>query len=223
MTVEGPSLGFPNRSRDRRVPPKTTSKTARRRATARMPFVMLPEAEGKRKKAGSPANLPSRLSGLGSSGGHPVSVRDLERYPRKGRSFGKRNGVFVIFRETDGLTVFERSAALENVGGRRRDERPKLARIGSFGVQDLDLAVPERFRPVGVGAQPSVVRVDTYFPSSKTCSQCGYKRDELDLSVRSWTCPKCGAHLDRDVNAEVNLKAEGIRMLRANGPVVLRA
>lgn len=68
-----------------------------------------------------------------------------------------------------------------------------------------------------------VVRVDTYFPSSKTCSQCGYKRDELDLSVRSWTCPKCGAHLDRDVNAAVNLKAEGIRMLRANGPVVLRA
>lgn len=68
-----------------------------------------------------------------------------------------------------------------------------------------------------------VVHVDTYFPSSKTCSQCGYKRDELDLSVRSWTCPKCGAHLDRDVNAAVNLKAEGIRMLRANGLVVLRA
>ncbi|WP_408646499.1 zinc ribbon domain-containing protein [Sutterella megalosphaeroides] len=38
-----------------------------------------------------------------------------------------------------------------------------------------------------------VVHVDTYFPSSKTCSQCGYKRDELDLSVRSWTCPKCSA------------------------------
>lgn len=185
-----------------------------------MPFVMLPKAEGKRKKAGSLANLPSRLSGLGSSGGHPVSVRDLERYPRESRPFGKRNGAFVIFRETDGLTVFERSVALENVGGRRRDERPKLARIGSFGVQDLDLAVPERFRPVGVGAQLSVVRVDTYFPSSKTCSQCGYK---LDLSVRSWTFPKCGAHLDRDVNAAVNLKAEGIRMLRANGPVVLRA
>lgn len=68
-----------------------------------------------------------------------------------------------------------------------------------------------------------VVHVDTYFPSSKTCSQCGHKRDELDLSVRSWTCPKCGAHLDRDVNAAVNLKAEGIRMLRANGLVVLRA
>lgn len=68
-----------------------------------------------------------------------------------------------------------------------------------------------------------VARVDTYFPSSKTCSQCGFKRDELDLSVRSWTCPKCGAHLDRDVNAAANLKAEGIRMLRANGLVVLRA
>ncbi|HIU84318.1 MAG TPA: transposase, partial [Candidatus Aphodousia gallistercoris] len=60
-------------------------------------------------------------------------------------------------------------------------------------------------------------------PSSKTCSHCGYKRESLELSVRSWTCPKCGAHHDRDVNAALNIKAEGIRMLRANGLVVLRA
>lgn len=212
MAVEGPESSAENNVKNRAQ--ESDCENAVRHASG---------SGGQKKEGRFAANLPSRLSGLGSSGGHPVPVRDLERHPRESRPFGKRNGVFVIFRETDGLTVFERSAALENVGGRRRDERPKLARIGSFGVQDLDLAVPERFRPVGVGAQPSVVRVDTYFPSSKTCSQCGYKRDELDLSVRSWTCPKCGAHLDRDVNAEVNLKAEGIRMLRANGPVVLRA
>ena len=68
-----------------------------------------------------------------------------------------------------------------------------------------------------------VARIDTYYPSSKTCSHCGYKRESLELSVRSWTCPKCGAHHDRDVNAALNIKAEGIRMLRANGLVVLRA
>lgn len=47
------SDGYSNRSRGRGIPRKTTSKTASRRATARMPFVMLPEAEGKREKAGS--------------------------------------------------------------------------------------------------------------------------------------------------------------------------
>ena len=68
-----------------------------------------------------------------------------------------------------------------------------------------------------------VARIDTFYPSSKTCSHCGCKLESLDLSVRSWTCPKCGAHHDRDENAALNIKAEGIRMLRANGLVVLRA
>ncbi len=68
-----------------------------------------------------------------------------------------------------------------------------------------------------------VVRVDAWYPSSKKCSKCGFKRGELKLSVRSWTCPQCGARHDRDENAAANLKAEGIRMLRANGLVVLRA
>ena len=68
-----------------------------------------------------------------------------------------------------------------------------------------------------------VARIDAFYPSSKTCSHCGHKREVLDLSVRSWTCPKCGARHDRDENAALNIKAESIRMLRANGLVVLRA
>ena len=51
-----------------------------------------------------------------------------------------------------------------------------------------------------------VVMADRWFASSKTCSDCGWKLEELLLSVRSWTCPNCGAEHERDVNAAKNLK-----------------
>jgi putative transposase len=51
-----------------------------------------------------------------------------------------------------------------------------------------------------------VVVADRFYPSSKTCSCCGHKLETLPLAVREWTCPACGTHHDRDVNAAVNLK-----------------
>jgi putative transposase len=50
------------------------------------------------------------------------------------------------------------------------------------------------------------VVVDRWYPSSKTCSSCGYKLEQLALAVRGWTCPSCGTNHDRDVNAAINLK-----------------
>ena len=58
-----------------------------------------------------------------------------------------------------------------------------------------------------------VVVVDRWFPSSKGCGKCGHKLDELRLDVRTWTCPKCGAIHDRDVNAAQNIVAAGMRQL----------
>jgi len=51
-----------------------------------------------------------------------------------------------------------------------------------------------------------VVVADRFYASSKTCSVCGHKLDDLPLSVRQWTCPDCGVVHDRDVNAAINLK-----------------
>ena len=59
-----------------------------------------------------------------------------------------------------------------------------------------------------------LVKVDRYFPSSKLCSACGHKLQELKLSVRSWRCPECGALHDRDENAAINIETEGLRILR---------
>ena len=44
-------------------------------------------------------------------------------------------------------------------------------------------------------------QIDPFAPSSKRCSQCGYKLDSLSLSTRHWTCPDCGTEHDRDINA----------------------
>jgi putative transposase len=51
-----------------------------------------------------------------------------------------------------------------------------------------------------------IVVADRFFASSKTCSACRHKLDDLPLSLRQWTCPDCGAVHDRDVNAAINLK-----------------
>lgn len=59
----------------------------------------------------------------------------------------------------------------------------------------------------------SFVKIGRFYPSSKTCSACGHRLDTLPLSVRSWDCPACGAHHDRDVNAARNILTEGKRIL----------
>ena len=59
----------------------------------------------------------------------------------------------------------------------------------------------------------SLVKIGRFYPSSKTCSVCGHRLDALSLSVRSWDCPACGAHHDRDVNAARNILTEGKRIL----------
>lgn len=60
-----------------------------------------------------------------------------------------------------------------------------------------------------------VVFIDRFYPSSKTCSVCGYKKRDLRLSDREWACPKCGTKHDRDINAAVNILLYGQRMLTA--------
>lgn len=61
----------------------------------------------------------------------------------------------------------------------------------------------------------SLVKINRFFPSSKTCSVCGHKASKMPLNVREWKCPICGCLHDRDVNAAQNILAEGLRLLNA--------
>ncbi|HEY9612048.1 zinc ribbon domain-containing protein, partial [Allocoleopsis sp.] len=62
-----------------------------------------------------------------------------------------------------------------------------------------------------------LVEIDRLFPSSKKCSCCTHVVDELPLDIREWDCPCCGAHHDRDGNASLNIRNEGIRILSMGG------
>lgn len=60
-----------------------------------------------------------------------------------------------------------------------------------------------------------LVKVDKWFASSKTCSRCGYKHKELQMSDRMYVCPHCGSVMDRDHQAAIDIDREGMRMLIA--------
>lgn len=87
-----------------------------------------------------------------------------------------------------------------NVKGMMRNRH--LAR----SIADASWAEMKRqlaYKTVWYGSR--LVLADRWFPSSKTCHDCGYVMDKLPLSVREWTCPNCGVVHDRDENASQNL------------------
>lgn len=63
----------------------------------------------------------------------------------------------------------------------------------------------------------SFVKIDRFFPSSKTCSSCGWIKQDLTLSTREWTCESCGEVHDRDENAAKNILKQGINILSGCG------
>lgn len=67
----------------------------------------------------------------------------------------------------------------------------------------------------------TLVKIDRFFPSTKTCSHCGSTGHSLPLSVRAWVCPDCGADHDRDVNAAVNIRTAGLAGIACGGGISL--
>jgi len=95
-----------------------------------------------------------------------------------------------------------RTIAIEdlNVAGPLKNKRLSrhIADVG-WGTFRVRLEANAKLR----GA--TIVKANPFEPTSKKCHVCGYVLPQLSLSVREWTCPMCGAHHDRDVNAAKNL------------------
>ena len=73
----------------------------------------------------------------------------------------------------------------------------------------------EILKSKAIANDKQVVLIDKFYPSSKTCSRCGYKNQDLKLSDRHWRCPECGENHDRDLNAAINILREGQRISAA--------
>lgn len=104
---------------------------------------------------------------------------------------------------TSDLTRRFSAIVLEDLNVRGMVRNRHLARaVSDMGFAELRRQV--EYKAAKRGGE--VIFADRFYPSSKTCSACGHVLDVLPLAVREWTCPDCGAHHDRDLNAAVNLK-----------------
>ena len=92
--------------------------------------------------------------------------------------------------------------ALENLNVRGMVKNHNLAKaITNVSFGEFNRQIEYKVQMCG----KHIYRVDRFFPSSKTCSNCGCVQEKMPLHVREWTCPDCGAHHDRDINAATNL------------------
>ena len=101
------------------------------------------------------------------------------------------------------------AVVIENLNMRGMAQGLKLAKStndNGFGMMKTFL----EYKLKDQGKQ--LVVIDKWFPSSKLCHICGTTNDALTLSDRVWTCT-CGAVIDRDVNAAINIKNEGCRLI----------
>ena len=80
-----------------------------------------------------------------------------------------------------------------------------ISEVGFYKFKDI-------LKSKAIANDKKVVLIDKFYPSSKTCSQCGYIHKGLKLSNRHWQCPNCGANHDRDFNAAKNILCEGQRI-----------
>ena len=85
----------------------------------------------------------------------------------------------------------------------------KLAR----SIQELSI---NRFETIlkykAIWYDRTIINIDRFFPSSKTCSACGYINNDLKISDREWVCKGCGVTHYRDNNAALNIENEGLKI-----------
>jgi putative transposase len=105
---------------------------------------------------------------------------------------------------------------IEDLNLRGMVKNHSLARsVSDAGIGMLSRMLVEKGERYG----RTVVKIDRWFPSSKTCSACGDINAAVVLGVKDWTCPSCAVHHDRDDNAAKNILAVGLTVAARGGTV----
>jgi putative transposase len=107
-----------------------------------------------------------------------------------------------------------RLARCQNGSANRAKAKQKVARaISRTGWAEFRRQLEYKAKRYG----RTIVVADRWFPSSKTCSACGFVLAELSLGTRRWACPGCGTRHDRDINTARNILAAGLAAAAPNG------
>jgi len=130
---------------------------------------------------------------------------------RLAKKYEKLNNIkeYYLHSITNQLLSENQTIVMEDLNVKGMLKNHKLAK----SIQELSL---NRFKTIlrykAEWYEREVIEVSRWFPSSKLCGACGYKNDELTLKDRTWVCPECGVIHDRDLNAAMNIRDEGIRI-----------
>lgn len=155
-------------------------------------------------------------------------ARKQQKLSRKKKGSGSREKARILVAKAHEKTANARKDWLHKVSRRLVNENQVIA------VEDLHVkgmmknhCLAKAIGDVGWGmlsgfleyktakAGKGFIKVNRFFPSSKTCSCCMHVQDKMPLNIRSWKCDKCGTTHDRDTNAAQNIRAEAIRMIAA--------
>ena len=84
-----------------------------------------------------------------------------------------------------------------------------------FGKRISELCIGDLMKKIEYKAKKQgkqIIKVGTFYASTKTCFDCNYKLSSIWLNEREWVCPECGKVHDRDINAARNIEKEGKRI-----------
>ena len=119
----------------------------------------------------------------------------------------------ILHKESTNLVRENQLIAVENLKVKNMLRNHKLSKAIS------DVSWAEFFRMLEYKAKLygcDLVKVDTFYPSSQTCSCCGYQNTATkNLGMRKWTCPKCHTYHDRDVNAARNILSKALEIQKS--------
>ena len=134
-----------------------------------------------------------------------IKVARLQEYISSSRKDNLHKITHALTHDSQVCTIFMEDL---NVKGMQRNHHLAQA-VGDASFGMFLTMLEYKCRWYGV----NLMKIDRFVPSSKTCGECGYVYKGLKLSERSWTCPECGTHHDRDFNAACNIKEFGLRAL----------
>ena len=119
-----------------------------------------------------------------------------------------------IHKFTKRIISENQAVCVEDLNVRGMESNHHLAKsIGSVAFGEIVRQLEYKCGWYGRG----FVKIGRWYPSSKTCNHCGHVNRGLTLNDREWVCADCGAEIDRDYTAALNIEAEGMRILSGDG------